>query len=429
MEGGVPKQIGKYSVKSLLGRGATSTVYRALDPFRGCDVAIKLMDGKALEADALAKTGFLVEASLVGRLDHPHVARIYDVVDGPEQHYVVMEFVPGGTLEKFCREGELMDTDSAIDVMFKCAKALEHVHSLGLVHRDIKPANILIHDGTDIRVADFGAALAKSLETTREMKAGSPFYMSPEQIEGGEIDYRSDMFSLGVVFYELLTGMRPFQASSMEALAMQIASREPTPPSALRAGIPAHVDELVMKSLRKRPADRYGSWQEFAAALANAPAASDDVDAASIPVGSQTERYSALRRCRFFSDFEDPLLWEVLEHTEIRRVVEGDVIMREGDMGEAFFVILAGQVRVTKRGRLIDVMSPGQSFGELSYILQGRTARNATCASLTDAIVLKASDEWLASASEACRAAFESRFLRQMAHRLIDANARIAQAT
>jgi serine/threonine protein kinase len=369
----------------------------------------------------------MVEASLVGKLDHPHIAKIFDVVDGPDERYVVMEYVPGGTLERYTREGELMDTDSAVDVVFKAAKALEHVHSLGVVHRDIKPANILIYQGTNIRLSDFGAALTKSLATTQDIKAGSPFYMSPEQISGEALDFRSDMFSLGVVFYELLTGQRPFRASTLTALAYQLATVEPVPPSHIREGIPPHVDALVMRALRKQPAERFASWKEFVHELANEPVSGAEKSASEISLETQTDRYSLVRRCAFFESFDDPNLWEVISNAELRRAVEGDVIMREGEIGEEFFVILAGQVRVTKRGRLIDVMGPGVSFGELSYILKGKRARNASCVALTDAIVLRAADAWLARASPACRAVFESQFLRQMSLRLLEANERIAQ--
>src|SRR5215470_1006641 len=185
-----PQRLGKFEIKRRLGSGATSHVFQAFDPFRDHDVAIKVLDPGVFEEaeDTLAKTGFMVEASLVGKLDHPHIAKIYDVVAEPKSHYVVMEYVGGGTLEKYCQPGSLMDIDSAVDVIFKCGKALEYVSQLGLVHRDIKPANILLADETDVKVTDFGAAQSRNVSSSHLIKVGSPYFMSPEQIEEGTID-------------------------------------------------------------------------------------------------------------------------------------------------------------------------------------------------------------------------------------------------
>jgi tRNA A-37 threonylcarbamoyl transferase component Bud32 len=423
---GIPTQIGKYPVLGLLGRGATSTVYRARDPFNERDVAIKLIDPAVFkgEADPLARTGFLVEANLVGKLNHPHISKIYDVVGTATDHYVVMEYVPGGTIERYCKPGSLMDTDQAIDVIFKAAKALEHVQGMGLVHRDIKPANILIYEGTDIRLTDFGAALTKSLSQTKRLKAGSPLYSSPEQLKGEEVSFQSDMYSLGVVLYHLLTGQTPFQASTFDALTHQIVELTPQPPSRLRAGLPKHIDAFIARVLAKKPADRFGTWDEFCTALANADQQAD-APAAEISLDHQMGRYGLVRRNPFFSGFDEPHVWEVVEHAKFRRTVEGDVIMREGELGDVFYVVLAGEIRVTKGGRLINLLTEGAALGEMSYILEGRVARSATCVSFTDAILLQISDEWLKAASVACRYAFEHTLMRQLATRLLDANERL----
>ncbi|MGH8674332.1 MAG: serine/threonine-protein kinase [Burkholderiales bacterium] len=422
----IPEQIGKYPVLGLLGRGATSTVYRARDPFKQCDVAIKLIDPAVFkdDADPLAKTGFLVEANLVGKLDHPHVTKIYDVVATAGQHFVVMEYVPGGTIERYCQPGSLMDADSAIDVIFKAARALEHVQGLGLVHRDIKPANILIYEGTDIRVTDFGAALTKQFSQTQRMKAGSPLYMSPEQFKGEEVGFQSDMYSLSAVLFQLLTGQPPFQASSFDALTHQIVELAPERPSRLRQGLPAHIDDFIARALSKKPGDRFESWQEYCTVLANLDAQAE-APVAEISLDSQTGRYSLVRRNPFFFAFDDPHLWELIEHAQFRRTVQGDVIMREGELGDVFYVVLAGEVRVTKSGRLINLLTAGAVIGEISYILEGRVPRSATCVSFTDVILLQVPDEWLKGASVGCRSAFERTFMRQLAVRLLDANARL----
>jgi serine/threonine protein kinase len=265
-ETNTPERLGKFEIKRRLGRGATSHVFQAFDPFRDHDVAIKVLDPSVFEeseSDNMAKTGFMVEASLVGKLDHPHIARIFDVVAEAKNHYVVMEYVDGGTLEKYCQPGSLMDVDSAVDVIFKCGKALEYVSQIGLVHRDIKPANILLAGDTDVKLTDFGAAQSRNVSSSHHIKVGSPYFMSPEQIEDGAIDFRSDIYSLAVVLYQLLTGKRVFEASSMGGLLKMISSIPPDPPSRYVPGLPKRLDEVVMRALEKRPGDRHASWGKF----------------------------------------------------------------------------------------------------------------------------------------------------------------------
>ena len=422
-----PDRLGKFEIKRRLGRGATSHVFQAFDPFRDHDVAIKVLDpGVFAEAEeTLAKTGFMVEASLVGKLDHPHIAKIFDVVAEAKQHYVVMEYVSGGTLEKYCQPGSLMDVDSAVDVIFKCGKALEYVNQLGLVHRDIKPANILLAAETDVKVTDFGAAMSRSVSSSHHIKVGSPYFMSPEQLEEGVIDFRSDIYSLAVVLYQLLTGKRVFEASTMGALLQQITQRVPDAPSTYQANLPRRLDDVVMRALEKKPGDRFSSWSKFLEELS----ATRLSDGASISIESATERFQAVRGCKFFKPFPDPALWEVLEVAEFRKVTEGDVLIRESDLGDFFFILLAGRIRISRKGRLIDLLTPGACVGELSYILEGKVPRSATCVAMEDGIILKIKDDWLRAASNVCRLLFERVFLKQLSHRLIEADIRITEGT
>jgi len=423
-----PERLGKFEIKRRLGRGATSHVFQAFDPFRDVDVAIKILDPSVFEeaqADNMAKTGFMVEASLVGKLDHPHIARIYDVVAEPKSHYIVMEYVDGGTLEKYCQPGSLMDVDSAVDVVFKCGKALEYVSQLGLVHRDIKPANILLAGDTDVKLTDFGAAQSRNVSSSHHIKVGSPYFMSPEQIEEGAIDFRSDIYSLSVVLYQLLTGKRVFEASSMGGLLKMISSIPPDPPSRYVPGIPKRLDEVVMRALEKKPGDRHASWAKFLEELG----ATHEGGSGKVSIESATDRFQAVRGNKFFKPFPDPALWEVLEVAEFRKVTEGDVLIREGDLGDFFFILLSGRIRISRKGRLIDVLTPGACVGELSYVLEGKVPRSATCVAMEDGVILKVQDEWLRDASNVCRLLFERVFLKQLSHRLIEADIRITEGS
>jgi eukaryotic-like serine/threonine-protein kinase len=427
MDSIIPERIGKYVIKAELGAGATSKVYLAHDPFTDQDFAIKLVDDAVFERadDEVARSGFMTEAALVGKLDHPHVIKIYDVVSQPNLHYVVMEYAAGGTLEKFCESGHLMDREAACDVIFTCAKALEYVHEQGLVHRDIKPGNILLSSGTEVKITDFGAAAIRSVSRTLRIKAGSPLYMSPEQITGGEADFRGDIYSLGVVMYRMVCGQLPFNASHMDALLHQIVNVKPDPPSRLHPGLPPAIDKFVLRALEKDPAKRFASWSEFNEALL---AATHTAPGTSVVTGigtSKSDKFTLLRGCKFFEQFSEPVLWALVEEANIARHIQGDVLMREGQVGEGFFVVLSGEVRITKQGRLIDVATPGQSVGEMSYILKSRVPRTASCVVSSDAVLVHITDDWLRRAPLVCRSLFEQVFLRLMAARLVETSQRL----
>src|SRR3954466_1014394 len=216
MPGGKLTQIGKYPVACKLGEGATSEVYLCNDSFNARDVAVKVAFPETFEDPSrrrLYRKLFLTEASLAGKLQHPHICQIYDAVAEENLHYIVMEFVDGGTLEKFCRPEMLLPVDRIVEIVFKCTRALEFAHKMGITHRDIKPANILHTGDTDVKISDFGAALIATGETTQIAAIGSPAYMSPEQVKEQPLDHRTDIYSMGVVMYHLLCGRLPFQAS------------------------------------------------------------------------------------------------------------------------------------------------------------------------------------------------------------------------
>ena len=424
-----PERLGKFAIKRRLGSGATSHVFQAFDPFRDIDVAIKVLDPSVFEEgdDTMAKTVFMVEAALVGKLDHPHIAKIYDVVAEPRQHYVVMEYVNGGTLDRYCDAGSLMDVDSAIDVIFKCGKALEYVTELGLVHRDIKPANILLAGEGEVKVTDFGAARTRSVTSSQHIRVGSPYFMSPEQLQDGTIDFRSDIYSLSVVLYQLLTGQRPFQASTMGGLMQQIMQHVPDPPSRFQPLVPRGLDEVIARALEKKAGNRYTSWGKFLDDLSAAKGV-DSADAR-VPIDSETDRFKAVRGCKFFKSFPDAAIWDVLEVAQFRRVTEGDVLIREGDAGDFFFLVVSGRVRVSRRGKYIDVLSAGACVGELSYVMEGKVARMATCVALEDGVIVKIQDTWLREASAVCRLLFERVFMKQLSQRLIDADIRLTEGS
>ena len=266
----LPDKIGKYPISRELGRGATSVVYLARDPFANRDVAIKVVHNQSPADTDLARRFrkvFLNEAALVGKLFHPHILAIYDAVSEQELSYIVMEYVDGNTLEHYCDLAHLLPVSKVVEIVFKCSLALAFAQRHGVIHCDIKPANILISGDTDIKISDFGAALYEDAEHTHLKGVGSPAYMSPEQVQDKELDFRTDIYSLGVLMYQMLTGKLPFRASSKASLLYQVVNIPPVPPSTFRRDIPSDLDRAVLHCLEKNPAARYRAWGDFSREL------------------------------------------------------------------------------------------------------------------------------------------------------------------
>ena len=269
------KQIGKYAIVREIGAGATSRVYLARDPFAERDVAIKVFlfeEHADPVAERMAHKAFLTESSLAGKLNHPHIVDIYDAVIEPHYSYLVMEYVPGVTLEAHSDVTSLLPPKKVVEIIFKCIRALEYAFQHGVIHRDMKPGNILLSERGEAKVADFGASFQhrKDFETTQLSGVGSPAYMSPEQIRMENLTQQTDIYSLGVVMYRLLTGRLPFQVSSHAGLAYAILNAEPSRPATLRPELPALLDDIVMRAMRKDLSERYRSWLDFGKDLGQA---------------------------------------------------------------------------------------------------------------------------------------------------------------
>ncbi len=272
-------------------------------PLRGRQVAIKLVRADALgdkEHGRRFHKLFLVEAALAGKLSHPHLVAIYDAVSDEDGSYIVMEYVAGGTLEPYTLPAALLPINDIVEIIFKCCKALDYAHRHGIIHRDIKPANILLTGETDIKISDFGAALSVTAETTQVSGIGSPAYMSPEQLQELTLSHQTDIFSLGVVMYQLLTGALPFKSTNNYSMVYQIINVDPPPASVLRPDTPAAVDLIVKRALQKDVAKRFQTWEEFAQAVA------DTFNNLQKPeeIVPETEKFSILRSLEFFRNFQ-----------------------------------------------------------------------------------------------------------------------------
>ncbi|MSQ60919.1 MAG: serine/threonine protein kinase, partial [Betaproteobacteria bacterium] len=313
-----PERIGKYPVVREIGRGATSVVYLARDTFAGRDVAIKVIRNRAPEDTDLQRRYrrvFLNEAALTGKLLHPHILAIYDAVSDPDASYIVMEYIDGHTLQDFCDQASMLPLSKVVEIIFKCSLALAFAHRQGVIHCDIKPANILVKEGTHIKISDFGAAQYDEADHTQIKGIGSPAYMSPEQVQDRELTHQTDIYSLGVVMYQLLTGKLPHNASNRGSLLYQTVNIDPLPPSAYRKDLPPELDLVVMRAMQKKLEDRYQTWGDFSKELTfayrNLELPADTI--------SDTEKFDTIKALSFFVDFGDQEIWETLRITSWRK--------------------------------------------------------------------------------------------------------------
>jgi len=421
------KKLGKYELVKKLGAGASSTVYLGRDPFAQRDVAIKVAAPEVLSDPKNGKLYthlFLNEASLVGKLNHPHIVQIFDAVVAEKLCYIVMEYVAGGTLENHARAGRLLPIDRVVELIFKCTRALEFAHRLGITHRDIKPANILLNGESDIKISDFGAAITNSHNDRTQISGiGSPAYMSPEQILELKLDHRTDIYSLGVVMFQLLTGRLPFEADNQFNMVYQIMHSEAPKPSSHRSGLPAVLDNIVSKAMARDREARYQTWEAFAQDLAQAVRRRQ----LKTPLGDfvDTEKYDVLRALPFFVDFSDVEIWEVVRFSHWRRVTPGTVIMHDGQPGESFCFLAEGQLKVSKGGKTLNVLTKGECFGEMAVISRDAPLRSADITALSTADIITVRGEALQHASESCRMHFYQGFVQVLAGRLALANRRL----
>jgi eukaryotic-like serine/threonine-protein kinase len=418
--------IGRYSIERELGRGASGHVLLARDGFAGREVAIKVFPHGADDSDALAgrhRALFLNEAALVGKLQHPHIVALLDAAVERDFSYVVMEYVPGSTLTRYTAPDALLPLETVVEVVYKASRALEYAHRHGVIHRDIKPANILLTETLDVKVSDFGAALLANVTHTALDMVGSPAYASPEQLAGKPLGLQTDVWSLGVVTYQLLCGRLPFMASTHAGLMYQILNHPPAPLATLRQGLPAGFLALVERALHKDPLERHASWNEFAADLASLVR---ELDAPREDELSDARKFEALHALAFFRGFRDVEIWEALRAAVWRAVPAGVTVIREGDRGDSFYVLVDGEVEVSRGGRVLAVLIAGACFGEMLYFEDRHALRSTTVRTRGPATVLEIRAASLAAASDACQVQFNRAFLRILLTRLEDATRRLA---
>ena len=429
----LPARIGKYKVMRRLGEGATSDVFLATDEVSGGLVAIKRMRAWAQTGpDDQSFRFYAAEAALAGQLQHPNVVRILDAVPDADAPYLVMEYVPGVTLKHFCRNDRLLPLDQIVELGFKCAMALSYVFRQGLIHRDVKPANLLAvldeqGEVTDVKVSDFGSALNLRADTTQVHRVGSLAYMPPEQIEGGDVDCRADIYGLGAVLYHLIAGRPPFDAPTQMSLMHQIYHQAPASLMGQRSEVTPELDAVVLKALAKSPQERYGNWEAFAQAL-SALVTLQLVPLARLGEVKDSERFNLLRALEFFADFGDVELWEVVRRGRWRRFPVDHALYKKGQEGNTFHIIAQGAVEVFRDGDQVAILGLGTSVGEMAYLAPNPALRrHSTDIRVSEVCTtISFTPESLGALSSECQHRFDHAFIRVLVRRLHAAHEALA---
>jgi serine/threonine protein kinase len=394
--------IGKYRVIRELGKGATATVYLCDDPDADRQVAVKVIQfGKdcAAMSRRLRKL-FQNEGMVSRRLNHPNIVQVYDAVVEADYAYLAMEFVDGFSLEDHCRIDRLLPMHRVVGIIFKCAMALDAAFRQGIIHRDIKPANILIAANDEPKIADFGLALNLNKNLDRDstfiMGVGSPAYMSPEQIKGYPLNQKTDLYSLGVLLFQLLTGRLPFRANNQATLVYKIINTDAPSVTALNPNLPEGLNAVVKKALEKDLYSRYRNGAEMAKDLSSVRFQILEEDET---VNDQSH-FECLRRLPFFTEFENVELWEVLRVAVWREVAANVALIREGEHNRLFGIIIEGNVEVSQGGKSICRLGPGEPVGEVAFLHPSSDLRHGSVVTLEPTRFLEINASALLLASE-----------------------------
>jgi len=363
-----PEYIGKYKIVGIAGRGAMGVVYIGHDQLLDRKVAIKVATKADMGDEQAARQAFkmfLNEAQTAGALDHTHILKVYDAAELDNGMYMVMEYVDGAdTLKSFIEPGKLLPVDVLTGYFRQCADALDYAHGRGVVHRDIKPANLMLTSDGKVKIGDFGIARRVQADQTQVMGwFGSPMYMSPEQARDEEITGQSDLFSLGSVMYELLSGSPPFVARGISGLIHKVLHEEPKPLRERRPEVPEKLAAIVHRCLQKDKDKRYQTGAEIVRDL-DAFLAGGEAE----PEPSAEEKLELLKALSFFEGYSPAMIKEVLKVAQWRFFSADSVLVREDYQEPGFFIIAEGQLSVSRDDRQVGAVQAGECAGEIGYL-------------------------------------------------------------
>jgi len=410
------KKIGRYEILGKLGHGSLGYVYLGRDPYIERNVAIKIYrppQGSNPDEFERYRKNFFTEAQSAGRLIHNNIVTIYDADLHQDLCYITMEYIDGPMLEKFCDPDNLLPLERVLKIVFRVCKGLEYAHENGVIHRDIKPSNIILSSAGHVKITDFSIAYIKKGESTLVKGLfGSPCYMSPEQVKEDVITERSDLFSLGAVFYELLTGKKAFEGENEYSIMYRIVNEKHPRILELRPELPKNLESILDKALAKDITERYQSSMEFAYDIRLLLQGLEDGEKET----HNSELLSYIQDLPFFQNFTEEQINEILSASNLIKIEKGMTIIEEGSTDDSFYILISGHVAVLKGTRYVAVLERGECFGEMAY-LTGE-ARSATITSQKECILLKCSSTLLSRLSDPIQLIFFKNFTKSIISRL-----------
>jgi len=409
------EKVGRYEIIGKLGQGSMGVVYKGRDPYINREVSIKISRPSSDLAGELAaryRERFFLEAQSAGRLMHPNIVAIYDAGMYKDFCYITMEYIDGPNLGKFCTRDNLLPVARTAEIIIAACRALDFAHQKEVVHRDIKPSNIMLNKSKDVKITDFGIAQITD-QTASKGIIGSPSYMSPEQVKEEPITPLSDIFSLGCVLYEMLTGEQAFPGDNYFSIMYKIINEEPPPVNRLRPEIPEILEKITRKALSKDHTKRYQTCMDLAYDLR---VALRGLKQDAIREDKADDVIDYTHNIQFFSNFTKPQVKAILDAANVIKVPKETAVVKEGEIDDSFFIILSGQASVRKNDRQIAIIGRGECFGEMAY-LSGES-RSATVIADTDCILMKISAMLLDKAPQDIQLLFLKRFAMTLLRRL-----------
>ena len=403
----------RFEMKQLLGRGSSGEVHLAFDTYAQRDVAIK-MNRLNLFDDPVAgnrnRKMWLNETRIAGKLKHPFIVEIYEAGSTDEFNYIVMEYMAGGSLKQFTAPDKLLPINKLIDILYKVCNALDFATKMGVLHRDIKPANVLLGADGEVKITDFGAAFSVESDLTQVDMVGTLPFVAPEHFRKALPSQQNDIYAVGVMAYQLLTGRYPFTAKSPEDLIYQKLNEEVLSLESWRSDIPMALRFAVHRAMHPDRELRYTNWRAFF----------DDLVAAlpqiAIPEDSRFDstRFNFMRKMKFFADFSDTEIWETLDISRNLTMGTGKTIIEEGKIGNNLFIIISGEVVVSKNGKEINRMKEGECFGEIGYLDEVRHLRSSSVTATTALELIEIEGKSLRKASDSLQSRFSKTLLIQL---------------
>jgi hypothetical protein len=431
MKGKLPEAFGgalgeRFEYVRSLGQGGMAEVYLAQDRFHQREVALKVVRSasEAGEDRKQLERLWLNEMRLAGRLKHPYILEIYEAGTEGGLSFLVMEFLPGGTLSTYTSADALLPPSRVADIVFKVSHALEYANTQGLLHRDVKPANVLLAEDGTPKISDFGAAYLVGEEHTQVLDVGTLVYMAPEHFEGAEPSVQHDIYATGVMAYNLLSGAFPHKGQTQAEIIADKLMGTPAPLASRRQNLPPALLAAVDRAIHRDRKVRFASWHEFREAIAEA---FPELIAQSATV-NESARFEALRRIRFFDRFSEMQVWEAVRIGTPRALEAGEEVIAEGSEDTTLYVVESGDLEVIHRGVRLGRIATGEAFGEIAFIEGSERPRSASVRTVTPTSVIAFPAASLAQATGALQASFGRAIVRLLVQRLIHSNDRYALA-